>query len=56
MMWETLEPVGALLLLCVGIAWSIIVFIHTLSFPLSEDKMRMIIREEVKKITEETKK
>ena len=44
------------LLFAIGIGWTIVLFLHTLTVPLSEDKMRMIIREEVKKIIEETKK
>ena len=37
-------------LLLFGGVYAIIGFFHTLSFPITEDKMREIIREEVKKI------
>jgi len=50
-----IEQLGQLLLLCIGIAWSIMVFVHTITFPLSEEKMREIIREEVNKILVERK-
>jgi len=45
-----IEQLGQALLLCIGIAWSIMVFVHTITFPLNEEKMREIIREEVNKI------
>ena len=45
-----IEQVGGAILFGLGILWTIVVFIHTISIPLSEEKMREIIREEVKKI------
>ena len=39
-----------------GIAYALIALFHTLTFPLSEEKMREIIREELKKILVDDKK
>jgi len=44
------EQIGAIVGAVLVSAWLIITVIHTLSFPISEEKMREIIREEVKKI------
>ena len=44
------EQLAGGILFLLGIAYAIIAFFHTLTFPLSEDKMRKIIREEIKKI------
>jgi len=48
---EQLFGAGVYLL---AIIWGVITLFHTLSFPLSEEKMREIIREEVKKLIVES--
>jgi len=45
-----IEQLAGFCLVLLGIGWSIILFFHTITFPLSEEKMREIIREELKKI------
>ena len=52
--WTVIEQIAQMLFVLMGLIWTIIVFFHTLAFPISEDKMRQIIREEVKKILLET--
>jgi hypothetical protein len=49
MSWVWLEQIGAGLLIVLSLIWSIVLFFHTITFPLSEEKTREIIREELKK-------
>ena len=45
-----IEQIGTTIGIFLVLGWAAITVIHTLSFPISEDRMREIIREEVKKI------
>ena len=49
-MIENLDQLGLGLLFTLGVAYSILQFAHFVTFPIGEDRMRRIIREEVKKI------
>ena len=48
--WVWIEQLGYGLLAILGIIYAIIQIFHTLTFPLSEEKTREIIREELRKI------
>ena len=56
MSWVWIGQLSYGLLVILGVIYAIIQIFHTLTFPLSEEKTREIIREEMKKILVEEKK
>jgi len=54
--WVWIGQLSYGLLVILGVIYAIIQIFHTLTFPLSEEKTREIIREEMKKILVEEKK
>jgi len=49
-MIEIFEQLGLGIVVLLGIGYGILKFAHYLTFPISEEKMRQIIREEVEKV------
>jgi len=54
-MSEILEQIGYIIVACLGIGWFLLRLIHYLTPPLSENDVRRIIREELKRFRDSCK-